>query len=68
MDLDINFGPYVAFRAIVTVLTSIVARAHADLLLGSKVILNMLDVVKQPQSHNVFFDDLFTGYDLLVHL
>ena len=28
----------------------------------------MLDVVKDPQSHSVFFDNLFTGYELLVHL
>lgn len=41
---------------------------HADLLLGSKVVLNMLDVVEEPQSHSVFFDNLFTGYELLVHL
>ena len=41
---------------------------HADLLLGSKVVLNMLDVIKEPQSYSVFFDNLFTGYELLVHL
>ena len=28
----------------------------------------MVDVVKTPQSHCLFFDNLFTGYDLLVHL
>ncbi|XP_068203627.1 piggyBac transposable element-derived protein 3-like [Palaemon carinicauda] len=36
---------------------------HADLLLGSKVILNILDVVKEPQSYSVFFDNLFAGYE-----
>uniref|UniRef100_A0A0L8IF49 PiggyBac transposable element-derived protein domain-containing protein n=1 Tax=Octopus bimaculoides TaxID=37653 RepID=A0A0L8IF49_OCTBM len=41
---------------------------RVDLLLGSKVILNMLDVVEEPQSYSVFFDNLFTGYELLVHL
>ena len=41
---------------------------RADLLLGSKVVLTMLDVVDEPQSHAVFFDNLFTGYELLVHL
>ena len=41
---------------------------RADLLLGSKVVLNMLDVVEEPQSYSVFFDNLFTGYELLVHL
>lgn len=41
---------------------------RSDLLLGSKVVLNMLDVVQDPCSHNVFFDNLFTGYELLVHL
>ena len=28
----------------------------------------MLDVVKELQSYSVFFDNLFTGYELLVHL
>ena len=28
----------------------------------------MVDDVKTPQSHCLFFDNLFTGYDLLVHL
>ena len=32
----------------------------------------MLDVVKEPQSYSVFdwfvFDNLFTGYELLIHL
>ena len=41
---------------------------HEDLVLGSKVVLKMVDVVKTPQSHCLFFDNLFTGYDLLVHL
>ena len=38
------------------------------LLLGSEVVLNMLDVVQVPCHHNVFFDNLFTGYELLVHV
>ena len=28
----------------------------------------MLDVVDEPQSHAVFFDNRFTGYELLFHL
>ena len=28
----------------------------------------MLDVVDDPNSHIVFFDNFFTGYELLVHL
>lgn len=28
----------------------------------------MLDVAQVPQSRTVFFDNLFTGYELLVHL
>lgn len=38
------------------------------LLLGTKVVLKMLEAVKVPNSHSVFFDNFFTGYDLLVHL
>ena len=41
---------------------------RSDLLLGSKVALNKLDVIQDPCSHNVFFDDLLTGYELLTHL
>ena len=42
---------------------------HNDgMLLGSKVVMNMLEAVKNPDSHSVFFDNFFTGYDLLVHL
>ena len=41
---------------------------HEDLVLGSKAVLKMVDVVKTPQSHCLLFDNLFTGYDLLVHL
>ena len=41
---------------------------RSNLLLGSKVVLNMLDVVQDPYSHNVFFDNLFPVYELLVHL
>ena len=40
---------------------------HEDLVLGSKVVLKMIDVMKTPQSHCLFFDNLFTGYDLLMH-
>ena len=41
---------------------------NSDLLLGSKVVLNMLSVVENPHSYTVFFDNLFTDYPLLVHL
>ena len=41
---------------------------HKDLVLGCKVVLKMVDVVTTPQSRCLFFDNLFTGYDLLVHL
>ncbi|XP_076047359.1 uncharacterized protein LOC143028888 [Oratosquilla oratoria] len=34
------------------------------LLLGTKVVLRMLEAVKVPNSHSVFFDNFFTGYDL----
>ncbi|XP_039631232.1 piggyBac transposable element-derived protein 3-like [Polypterus senegalus] len=36
--------------------------------LGSRVVLNMLDPVQEPASHWVFFDNLFTSRDLLIHL
>jgi hypothetical protein len=39
-----------------------------DLLLGSKVVLNMLDCVQHPNSHSVFFDNAFTNHDILIHL
>ena len=35
---------------------------NSDLLLGSKVVLNMLSVVENPHSYTVFFDNLFTDY------
>ncbi|XP_066952532.1 piggyBac transposable element-derived protein 2-like [Macrobrachium rosenbergii] len=35
---------------------------------GSKVVLKMLEAVADPESHTVFFDNYFTGYELLVHL
>ena len=41
---------------------------NSDLLLGSKVVLNMLSVIDNPFSYNVYFDNLFTDYALLVHL
>ena len=41
---------------------------NSDLLLGSKVVLNMLSVVENPHSYTVFFDNLLTDYPLLVHL
>lgn len=39
-----------------------------DLLLGSKVVLRMLQAVANPESHSLFIDNFFTNYDLLVHL
>lgn len=41
---------------------------NSDLLLGSKVVLQMLKNIEEPTSHSVYFDNLFTGHDLLVHL
>ena len=38
------------------------------LLLGTNVVLKMLEAVKVPNAHSVFFDNFYTGYDLLVHL
>ena len=38
------------------------------MLLGTKVVLKMLEAAEDPYSHSVFFDNFFTGYDLLVHL
>lgn len=39
-----------------------------DLLLGSRVVLKMLEAVKEPKSHTVFFDNFFTNRDLLIYL
>ena len=41
---------------------------RSDLLLGSKVFLNMLDDVQDSCSHSVSFNSLYTGYELLVHI
>ncbi|XP_045110881.1 piggyBac transposable element-derived protein 2-like [Portunus trituberculatus] len=41
---------------------------YEGLLLGTKVVLKILEAVKHPNAHSVFFDNFFTGYDLLVHL
>ena len=39
-----------------------------DLTLGSRVVIKMTNMVENPLSHSYFFDNLFTSYDLLVHL
>ncbi|XP_068246486.1 piggyBac transposable element-derived protein 3-like [Palaemon carinicauda] len=41
---------------------------NSDSLLGSRMVLNMLSVVDNPISYNVYFNNLFTDYALLVHL
>ena len=41
---------------------------HDDLCLGSRVVLQMLEVVEEPRSHCIFFDNLFTSLDLLTYL
>eukprot|EP00106_Octopus_bimaculoides_P000585 XP_014768027.1 PREDICTED: piggyBac transposable element-derived protein 3-like [Octopus bimaculoides] len=41
---------------------------YDDLTLGSRVVLQMLEVVEDLLSHCVYFHSLFTSYDLLVHL
>ncbi|XP_049829097.1 piggyBac transposable element-derived protein 3-like [Schistocerca gregaria] len=38
-----------------------------DLLLGSRVVLNMLDCIEKPENHCVYFDNFFTSRDLLIH-
>ena len=35
---------------------------------GSRVVIKMTNMVENPLSHSNFFDNLFTSYDLLVHL
>ncbi|XP_049833274.1 piggyBac transposable element-derived protein 3-like [Schistocerca gregaria] len=42
--------------------------ARDYLLLGSRVVLNMLDCIKKPETHCVYFDNFFTSRDLLIHL
>lgn len=39
--------------------------SNNNLLLESKVILHMFEVVENPQSHSISFDNLFTSYDLV---
>jgi hypothetical protein len=39
-----------------------------DLLLGSDVLLNMLDCADKPNSHCAFFDNFSTNQDILMHL
>ncbi|XP_068201516.1 piggyBac transposable element-derived protein 2-like [Palaemon carinicauda] len=40
---------------------------YVDMLLGTKVVLKVLEAVKFSNAPSVFFDNYFTGYDLLVH-
>ncbi|XP_068221243.1 piggyBac transposable element-derived protein 2-like [Palaemon carinicauda] len=47
---------------------SSVDEGNDDLLLETKVVLKMLDGVKVSNANSGFFDNFFTGYDLLVHL
>ncbi|XP_046986270.1 piggyBac transposable element-derived protein 3-like [Schistocerca americana] len=42
--------------------------ARDDLLLGLRVLLNMLDCIEKPENHCVYFDNFFTSRDLLIHL
>ena len=42
---------------------------NEGMLLGRKVLMNILDAVETPYSHSVFVNvNFFTGYDLLVNL
>lgn len=41
---------------------------NEDLALGSRVVVNLLDCVSDPSSHCIYFDNLFTSRDLLLHL
>ncbi len=36
--------------------------------LGTKVVTQMLEVAENPMDHQIYFDNFFTSYDLLVHL
>lgn len=47
---------------------SIAKNDREDLALGSRVVLDMLDFVSDPASHCIYFDNLFTSRDLLIHL
>lgn len=42
--------------------------AKADAPLGSRVVMDMLSVVEQPEQHEVFFDNFFTSYNLMNQL
>lgn len=42
--------------------------ARDDLLLGPRVVLNMLDCIEKPENHCVYFDNFFTSRDLLIYL
>ncbi|XP_046998364.1 piggyBac transposable element-derived protein 3-like [Schistocerca americana] len=42
--------------------------ARDDLLLGSRVVLNMLNCIEKPENHCVYFDNFFASRDLLIHL
>lgn len=48
--------------------TSTNAAKNQDLNLGTRVVVNLLDCVENPRSHCVYFDNLFTSRDLLLHL
>ncbi|KAK9695984.1 Transposase IS4 [Popillia japonica] len=39
-----------------------------DLPLGSRVVLDILDRISELASHQIYFDNLFTTRDLLIHL
>ena len=39
---------------------------NSDLLLGSKVVMNMFSVVVNPSSYNVYFDNLFIDTHFLL--
>jgi DNA excision repair protein ERCC-6 len=41
---------------------------RGDLLLGSKVVLNIVYFVEHPNSHSVFSDNAFKNRDILIHL
>ena len=39
-----------------------------DLTLGNRVVIKMTNMVENPLSHSIFFDNSLTSYDLLLHL
>ncbi|GLV38098.1 hypothetical protein CBL_10065 [Carabus blaptoides fortunei] len=41
---------------------------HDNLPLGSKVVLQLLDIIENPSDHEVYFDNYFTSYNLIVIL